>query len=67
MKSTEELKKLRAMKEAELVIELRKVHMEANMLGLSVKAGKSTNSAAVKSKRRQVAKIKTILGQINEK
>lgn len=67
MKSKEELKKLRGMKEAELVAELKKVHMEANMLGLSIKAGKSADSALVEKKRKQVARIKTILNQTEGK
>jgi len=61
MKTRETLEKLNKMTVEELEKELDKVYVEARRDRLSVEARKSEDTAAVRNKRRYIARILTII------
>lgn len=61
MKITEELKKYRSMKDADLQAELKKISKELTLLSLKVRAGKEDSMANIKKFRKNIARINTIL------
>lgn len=61
MKTIEENKKLREMKDAELQKELEEMTRKSALLSLSVKAGKAKDFSAVSKIKKTVARINTII------
>lgn len=63
MKKTEEIKKLRSLKVAELEKELRETGKKASLEKLSVAAGKSQDYSVIYKHRKTIARINTLLAQ----
>jgi ribosomal protein L29 len=61
MKNTETVKKLRAMKEPELIKEMRSLQKDYTLASLKVKAGKQDNFSAVDKLKKDIARVKTLL------
>jgi len=61
MKNAEDIKKYRAMKEADLLAEINKAEREQTLASLKVKAGKEADLSCVSKKRKNIARMKTIL------
>lgn len=61
MKNTETVKRFRAMKETELVKEMKNLQKDYILTSLKVKAGKQDNFSAVTKLKKDIARVKTLL------
>ncbi|MFA7243748.1 MAG: 50S ribosomal protein L29 [Patescibacteria group bacterium] len=60
MKKTEELKRIKNMKDTEILAEIAKARKEIAVKSLSVKAGKSSNHAQISDNKKKLARLLTI-------
>jgi ribosomal protein L29 len=61
MKNTETVKKFRAMKEADLLKEIKSLQKDYTLASLKVKAGKQDNFSAVDKLKKDIARARTLL------
>lgn len=66
MKKSEETKKYKAMKEADLFKETAAIRKQSVLMSLKVRAGKHDSNSDAKKTRRSLARALTILNQTGE-